>query len=95
MVDVTWHGHACVGLRTARGAVVMDPFSPQIGLQPLHVAADIVVTSHPNPTWHSYLPAVADPWLVLDGLVPLATGLLGSCPLYTLLGLNTCPVKAR
>ncbi len=29
------------------------------------------------------------PWGWL-GLVPLATGLLGSCPLYTLLGVNTC-----
>ncbi len=27
------------------------------------------------------------------GLVPLATGLLGSCPLYTLLGISTCPLK--
>lgn len=27
------------------------------------------------------------------GVVPLVTGLLGSCPLYTLLGLNTCPMK--
>lgn len=34
------------------------------------------------------------PWGYL-GLVPLATGLLGSCPLYTLFGLSTCPVKAR
>ncbi len=29
----------------------------------------------------------------LLGLVPLATGLLGSCPIYTLLGMSTCPVK--
>ncbi len=29
----------------------------------------------------------------LVGLVPLATGLLGSCPLYTLFGFSTCPVK--
>ena len=29
----------------------------------------------------------------LLGLVPLATGLVGSCPLYTLLGVSTCPVK--
>lgn len=29
----------------------------------------------------------------LIGLVPLATGLLGSCPLYTLLGVSTGPVK--
>ena len=31
----------------------------------------------------------------LVGLVPLATGLLGSCPLYTLFGISTCKVKAR
>lgn len=29
------------------------------------------------------------------GLVPLATGLMSSCPLYTVLGLNTCPLKAK
>jgi hypothetical protein len=29
----------------------------------------------------------------LFGLVPLATGLLGSCPLYTLLGISTCSVR--
>jgi Protein of unknown function (DUF2892) len=29
------------------------------------------------------------------GLVPLATGLMGWCPLYTMLGINTCPMKAR
>lgn len=27
------------------------------------------------------------------GVVPLATGLLGSCPLYTLLGVSTCPMR--
>ncbi len=27
------------------------------------------------------------------GVVPVATGLLGWCPAYTLLGMNTCPVK--
>lgn len=27
------------------------------------------------------------------GLVPLATGLSGFCPLYPLIGLNTCPMK--
>jgi hypothetical protein len=30
-------------------------------------------------------------WFGLLGLVPLATGLLGSCPLYTLFGISTCP----
>jgi hypothetical protein len=34
------------------------------------------------------------PWGYL-GIIPLATGLLGSCPLYTLFGWSTCPMKAR
>lgn len=29
------------------------------------------------------------------GVVPLLTGAVGSCPLYTLFGLSTCPVKTR
>ena len=27
------------------------------------------------------------------GVVPLATGLLSTCPLYSVLGFNTCPMK--
>lgn len=27
------------------------------------------------------------------GIVPLATGLMGWCPAYSLIGLNTCPLK--
>ncbi len=34
------------------------------------------------------------PWGFL-GIVPIATGLLGSCPLYTMLGWNTCPAPNR
>ena len=29
------------------------------------------------------------------GVVPLATGLLGWCPAYTLLGMNTCPLSKK
>lgn len=32
------------------------------------------------------------PWGWL-GVVPLATGLIGSCPLYTVFGFSTCPMK--
>lgn len=28
-------------------------------------------------------------WLMI-GIVPLATGLMSSCPLYSLIGVNTC-----
>lgn len=29
------------------------------------------------------------------GVLPLVTGLVGTCPLYTLLGLRTCPVEGH
>jgi Protein of unknown function (DUF2892) len=35
-----------------------------------------------------------NPWFLL-GLVPLATGLLGWCPPYQLLGINTCRIGQR
>lgn len=32
-------------------------------------------------------------WMYLLGIIPLATGLMSSCPLYSILGMNTCPMK--
>lgn len=29
------------------------------------------------------------------GIVPLATGLLRTCPAYSILGMNTCPMDKR
>ena len=34
------------------------------------------------------------PWGYI-GIVPIVTGLIGSCPLYTLFGISTCPMKSR
>ncbi len=34
----------------------------------------------------------ASPWLLI-GIIPLVTGLIGSCPLYSILGVSTCPMK--
>ena len=31
----------------------------------------------------------------LVGMVPLVTGLLGSCPLYTLFGISTCASRSK
>ncbi len=36
----------------------------------------------------------ASPWAFL-GLVPVATGLLGWCPPYAILGINTCKVPKQ
>lgn len=34
-------------------------------------------------------------WLGALGLVLIGTALVSFCPLYTLLGINTCPVQNR
>lgn len=35
---------------------------------------------------------LTDPsWIWLLGIVPLATGLMKTCPLYNVIGMNTCP----
>lgn len=33
-----------------------------------------------------------NPWFLL-GIIPVATGLSGWCPLYSMLGISTCKVK--
>jgi len=37
---------------------------------------------------------VIGPWGYI-GIVPLLTGAVGMCPLYSILGLNTCPISRR
>ncbi len=34
-------------------------------------------------------------WWGLIGLVPLLTGLMGSCPVYSILGISTCPIRSE
>lgn len=40
------------------------------------------------------LPEAGYRWFLLIGIVPLVTGLLGSCPAYSLFGLSTCKMKS-
>ncbi|MBT8415024.1 MAG: DUF2892 domain-containing protein [Boseongicola sp.] len=39
------------------------------------------------------LPDLGLRWVLLIGIVPLATGLLGSCPAYSIFGVSTCSTK--
>ncbi len=32
-------------------------------------------------------------WFGLIGIIPLMTALMGCCPLYSLMGVRTCPLK--
>ncbi len=34
-------------------------------------------------------------WPYLIGIVPLATGLMSSCPLYSIFGIKTCPLEKK
>ena len=33
-------------------------------------------------------------WLYLLGIIPLVTGIVGSCPVYSILGIKTCKMKS-
>ncbi len=46
----------------------------------------------PNPFITAELPQRIVGWF---GLVPLTTALLRFCPLYTLIGVSTCPVRDK
>ncbi|MBB4063396.1 YgaP family membrane protein [Gellertiella hungarica] len=54
----------------------------------LRIAAGIVLLAlfflYPEASWR---------YLALIGIVPLLTGIFGTCPLYSMIGLSTCPVK--
>jgi len=40
-------------------------------------------------------PATGWNWVGWIGVIPLLTAFVGSCPLYTVLGLSTCPANRR
>ena len=54
----------------------------------LRIVAGVVLLSlfflYPDASWR---------YFALIGIVPLLTALLGTCPLYTILGISSCPVK--
>jgi hypothetical protein len=54
----------------------------------LRIVAGLAILSlfflYPDASWRMW---------ALIGIVPLVTGLVGSCPVYSILGISTCPVK--
>jgi hypothetical protein len=44
--------------------------------------------------WYALMaPATGYNWIGWIGVVPLVTALVGNCPLYSILGVSTCPAK--
>ncbi|GEO83935.1 MULTISPECIES: YgaP family membrane protein [Alphaproteobacteria] len=54
----------------------------------LRIVVGLVVLSlffiYPDASWR---------YFTLIGIVPLLTGLLSTCPLYSIFGISTCPMK--
>src|SRR5579872_170923 len=47
MVDIWFHGQACVRVKGKNTTIVFDPYDPNfIGLSPLKVSADIICVTH-------------------------------------------------
>ena len=42
--------------------------------------------AYPNASWH---------YFALIGIVPILTAFVGSCPLYSVFGLSTCPFVSK
>jgi Protein of unknown function (DUF2892) len=34
-------------------------------------------------------------WIGWIGVIPLLTGVFGNCPVYTFIGLSTCPARSK
>lgn len=44
--------------------------------------------------WYALLaPATGYNWVGWIGVIPIITALVGNCPLYSILGISTCPAK--
>lgn len=41
------------------------------------------------------VPGTAGLTMAIIGLIPLLTGLLGNCPIYSIFNINTCKTKLR
>ena len=65
-MEITWLGHSCFRLRGREGAVLTDPFGPDLGYTPLKVSADIVTVSHAEPN-HDAVSAVGGSPKVVSG----------------------------
>lgn len=46
-MQITWHGQYTVKLTTKETTVVLDPYSPSVGLSPFRAKADVVALTNP------------------------------------------------
>jgi L-ascorbate metabolism protein UlaG (beta-lactamase superfamily) len=69
-MQIIWKGQSCFQIATQKTKVlaniVIDPFSPEIGLRPPSAPADIVLVTHDHPD-HNNIKAIAGSPFVVSG----------------------------
>ena len=65
-MEIVWYGQSCFRLRGKGCAVVMDPFSPELGYRLPRLSANLVTVSHDHPD-HNYVQAVRPPYYAVTG----------------------------
>ena len=87
--DSNWHS-VCFSLLTPYGLHTLEPFM-KANVGNLDRVARIVI----GLGLLSLTVMGPQTWFGLLGLIPLATATMGYCPLYTVLGFSSCPVKQK
>ncbi|MEX0649691.1 MAG: MBL fold metallo-hydrolase [Candidatus Andersenbacteria bacterium] len=64
-MQITWHGQYTIKITSKDAIVVLDPYSPDVGLPPFRAKADIVSLTNPSDSSMSHLGAIqGDPLIV-------------------------------
>jgi L-ascorbate metabolism protein UlaG (beta-lactamase superfamily) len=65
-MTITWYGHSCFRLETKDFSLLIDPFSPEIGLRPPKIKDNVVLVSH-NHYDHNNTESLPEDTLLING----------------------------
>ena len=65
-MTITWFGHSCFRIETKEAAILIDPFSKDIGLRPPRIKDDLVLVSH-NHYDHNNIEGINPEGMLIDG----------------------------
>lgn len=66
-MKITWYGHAAFLIETSGRRIILDPFSPSSGYDPIDEPADILAMSQDDDRFHSHAESVRGQPTVLIG----------------------------
>jgi L-ascorbate metabolism protein UlaG (beta-lactamase superfamily) len=66
-MKITWYGHAAFLIEGQGKRIIMDPFSPASGYDPIDEPADILCMSQDDDVFHSHAASVRGNPLVING----------------------------